>query len=454
MNTKNEKIGLLERAGYCSIEVGNQFSWTMVSTYLSVFYTDVVGLAPAVVSIILLIARIWDGINDPMMGAITEKTNTKWGKYRPYLIFGAPFVGLFSIMTFTKLNATGSILAVYAAVSYILCGMAYTAVCIAQGSLVNVMTRDLNTRVQLNSIRQMGSGITGLILSATAMPLILYFGGGSTSSARGYFLANIFFATLGTICVMFGGIVCKERITKEKAENSVSLKESFAYVLKNKNVLLVIGAAIFTTASILGRIGVMSYYFIYYIGNPAIMAPALVLFNIFTILGQAYVPFLVSKLGKKKSCVVAYVVQAISLIIVFMGGPNNLIPIYIGSALNGFAHVVPGIMYSITGDIVDREEVRTGERSDGMVYSMFSLGTKIGVAGGGSIGVAILGAMGFVANQEQTAATLRGINMLTNLGPIVFLALAALCVLAIDITEEEAKANKKLLEEREAQKEN
>lgn len=448
MENKKKEVGFVERAGYCAIEVGNQFCWTMVSTYLSVFYTDVVGLAPAVVSIILLIARIWDGVNDPMMGAIAEKTNTKFGKYRPYLIFGAPAVAIFSILTFSKIHATMPIMIAYAAVTYIFCGMAYTAVCISQGSLGNVMTRNLQTRVELNSLRQMGNGITGLVISAISMPLILYFGHGSTSSARGYFYTNIIFAVLGAAAVIFGGISCKERVIKDTKVKTPGLLESFSYVLKNKNVLLIVVNGIFTAGAILGRMGVLSYYFIYYVGKPAMMAPVLMIYNICTIIAQLYVPFLTKKFGKKKACISSYVLQVVSLLVGFVGGQSGYALIYAGSALMGFSNFAPSILNSIMGDIVDREEVQTGKRSDGIIYSMLSLGTKIGIAVGGAISVALLGAIGYVANAEQSVSTIKGIGILTNVAPIVFVFFVALCVVLIDITDKEANENHAILEER------
>lgn len=446
------EIGAVEKAGYCAIEVGNQFSWTMISTYLSVFYTDVVGLAPAIVSIILLIARVWDGINDPMMGAIAEKTNTRWGKYRPYLIFGAPFVALFSILTFTKTGATGMAAVIYAALTYICCGMAYTAVCITQGSLVNVMTRNLHTRVQLNSLRQMGNGITGLIISAIAMPLILYFGNNSTASPRGYFFTTIIFSILGAVCVMFGGIVCKERVTQEKSAATPGIRESFGYVFQNKNVLLLVLAGIFTAGAVLGRMGLLSYYFIYFIEKPEMMAPVMMVYNVCVIIAQLFVPSLIRKIGKKKGCMTAYTLQAIGLILIFLAGRDSMAMICVGSVILGLGQITPTILNSISGDIVDREEVRTGRRSDGIVYSMVSLGTKVGVAVGGAISVALLGVIGFVPNTAQSAATLQGINILTNIAWIVFLVLGALSVGFIDITDKEAEENKHILEERAAAK--
>ncbi|MGN1376974.1 MAG: MFS transporter [Dorea sp.] len=449
--SNNAKIGLVEKLGFCSIEVGNQFCWTMVSSYLSIFYTDVVGLTPAIVSIILLIARVWDGINDPMMGVIAAKTNTKYGKYRPYLVCGAPFVAIFSILTFNKITGTGTRIVLYAAITYIFCGMAYTVVCIAQAALANVMTRDAQERVQLQSFRQAGNGITGLIISAIAMPMILYFGNGSTSSAKGYFYVNVIFAIVGMICVIFGGIVCKERVRATKEEDSVGFLQIIKYAFTNKNVLLLCLNGVCTAGSILGRMGVMSYWFVYYIGKPELMATVLVSFNFATIVVQFVVPFITKAIGKKKACMVSYGLQIISMLILFVGGKTTVI-LYFGSILLGLSNFAPPILNGFMGAVADADEVEHGRRNDGLIASIQTLGTKIGIAVGGSIGVSLLGAAGYVANQEQTASALMGINAVTNLAPIVFVVLAAICILLIPITPEQELENRRILEERHHEK--
>lgn len=448
MNKKNSsQVGLIEKLGFCSIEVGNQFCWTMVSSYLSIFYTDVVGLAPAIVSIILLIARVWDGINDPMMGTIAAKTNTRFGKFRPYIIFGAPFVAIFSILTFTKISGSGTKLVLYAAITYILCGMAYTVVSISQASIANVMTRDAHTRVTLQSFRQAGNGITGLVISAITMPLILYFGNGSTSSARGYFIANVIFAILGMICVIFGGVVCKERIHSSKEEDSAKVGDIIKYAFTNKNVLLLCVNGLCTAGSILGRMGVLSYWFVYYIGNASIMATVLVFYNLATIIVQFAVPYLTKAIGKKKACMIAYGLQVISLVILFLGGKNTVV-LYGGSILLGLSNFAPPILNGMMGAVADADEIVHGRRNDSLIASIQGLGTKIGIALGGSIGVYLLGVVGYVADQEQTAGALAGINAVTNLVPIAFVVIAAICLMLIPITPEQEQKNRQVLEER------
>ena len=120
-------------------DLASQFIWTYVGTYLTVFYSDVVGLAPGIVTTIMLVARIWDGINDPMMGAIAERTRSKFGRFRPWIAFGCPFLAIFGVLTFVNMgNGTGGIL--FSAIVYIVAGMLYTLVNIPYASLASVMT--------------------------------------------------------------------------------------------------------------------------------------------------------------------------------------------------------------------------------------------------------------------------------------------------------------------------
>ena len=123
-----EKTSLKLALGYGLGEMGNQMSWYMINTYLTIFYTDVVGLTATAISFIMLIARVWDAMNDPMMGAIADKTHSRWGKFRPYLMFTPPFLAIFNILTFTVFPVHGAAKVALCLVTYIGTGMAYTVV--------------------------------------------------------------------------------------------------------------------------------------------------------------------------------------------------------------------------------------------------------------------------------------------------------------------------------------
>lgn len=192
-NTEH-KLTVMEKIGYGLGEAGSQFSWTMVSSYLTLFYTDVVGLTAPIISLIMLIARVWDAINDPMFGSIAENTHSRWGRYRPYILFGSPILALFNCLTFINLDAPLLWKSIWCGITYIGCGMAYTAVNISVGCLANSMTASNKERVSLNAYRGAVSGLVNILVSAVTMPMILHFGNGSTSSGRGYFMAALIYS--------------------------------------------------------------------------------------------------------------------------------------------------------------------------------------------------------------------------------------------------------------------
>ena len=162
-----KKASKLAVVCYSFGNLASQFVWTFVGSYLTIFYTDIVGLAPVAISAIMLGARIWDAINDPMMGAIAERTQSKWGRFRPYIAFGCPFLAIFGVLTFTKpFSGTSVAGVIWAAVTYVIAGMLYTLVNIPYGALAGVMTEDAEQRVKINTSRNIGMNIGMLIVNA------------------------------------------------------------------------------------------------------------------------------------------------------------------------------------------------------------------------------------------------------------------------------------------------
>ena len=200
-------------AGFYSLgEIGCQFSWGMINTYLTIFYTDVVGLTAAAISFIMLVARIWDAVNDPMMGVIADRTRTRWGKFRPYLMFASPVLAVFNVLTFTVFPVTGALKVVLCLVFYIGAGMAYTAICITYGGLVNLIARDSQVRMNYTSARAIGSSIIQFVLSSIAMPLILYFSKSENPNAQGYFWTTVIFSIAMLPCLWLCAWKCKETV--------------------------------------------------------------------------------------------------------------------------------------------------------------------------------------------------------------------------------------------------
>ena len=455
-NSKQEdgRLSVGRRICYGFVDAGGGFSFTMVSSYLTVFYTDVVGLTPAVISIIMLIARIWDGINDPMMGMIAEKTRTRWGKYRPYLLFGAPILGLLTVLTFTCPGWTGPAQIFYSAMTYILCGMCYTATGVAGTALANVLTRNNQERMVLISFRGVISQIANLITSAATMPLILFFGNGDASSARGYFSAVVIYAILGTICYWITFAGTKEVIVPEMDAPKVPMLDSLKLAFSDSNIRKLLIGYLLYMCGIFFRIGVMVYFFLYVVEKPMWLATAGVVMTAAMAVPNFIAPFLAKKFEKKKLMMACLALGAVGGGVLFLGGNMMSLPlILIGTAVfHGCGGAVGTFSYGLIAEIVDDMEVRTGKRADAVVLSVTSFSVKVGNALAGTVGVLLLGAVGYVANAVQSPETKVAMNAVINLVPALLLLLATIPYFFITMSREKAAKNQEILTAKHADK--
>ena len=233
-NIVNQRLSKLTLFAYGCGDFASNLCWTFIGSYLSVFYTDVVGLTPVIASAIMLIAKIWDGINDPMFGAIAERTRSKYGRFRPYILFGSPILALFSVLAFTKFGS-GTTAIIWSAVTYIGCGMLYTVVNLSYGSLSTVMTMNQDDAAQLNSYRMMGTNISSVLLNAVTAPLLMHFSGNSQSyTATSYTYVAILYAVCALPLFYFVFRNCHEVVSVPANATRVPLKESIKSVVTNK----------------------------------------------------------------------------------------------------------------------------------------------------------------------------------------------------------------------------
>lgn len=445
-----EKLSVGTKIKYSFGEIGSQCSWALISSYLTVYYTDVVGLTPAVIAMIMLVARIWDAINDPMFGAIAQNTRSRWGRFRPYLLWGAPLLALFNCLTFLNLDIGNSWKALWCGITYICCGMVYTAVSISNQCFANVITASNHERVSLNAYKGVGNGLIQMIISAVAMPMILYFGSGSTSSARGYFLAALVFSVVSIPCFWICFSASKEIIglhNNEKKETigdtMKNLVASFKYTLKDRDAVFLILAMLFGMTGMFGRIGIMSYYFIYILNNAALMAGFATAMSAAQLLMNFVAPMILNRLSKKYVGALACLCQALCCVFFFVIGENKMTGLVIFSGfIYGATNLLPLVTYTLSAEIMDNNWLKTGIRSDGVIASCVSFSTKLGNAIGGSIGVLALGAVGYVANAENmSASVLTKMDSVINFGPAVFFVIGAIMFLLVRIDKKKAEEN-------------
>lgn len=450
MTTKEKTLSVWRKIGYGMGEAGSQFSWTLISSYLTVYYTDAVGLAPAVITIIMMAARIWDAIDDPMFGAVAENTHTRWGRYRPYILFGAPVLALLNCLTFLNLDIPDLGKAIWCGLTYILCGAAYSAVNLSVGCLANSMTPYNRERVSLNAFRGLLSGVVQMLVSAVTMPLILYFGGQSTSSDAGYFVAAVLFSAACLPCFWICFASSKEVIGPKREQRRgntlLALIRSFRYAFSDRNARLLILAMLVFLIGIFGRLGIMAYYFIYILEKPGLMAGFSTIMSLGMFLVNVYAPVLLNKFDKKWVGVGSALAQALCCTAFFFAGEYRLNSvILIVGFFYGATNLAAIVSNTMGAEIVDDNWLKTGIRSDGVIYSSISFATKLGNAIGGSVGILVLAQVGFKANADLSNTVLTNMNAVINFGPAVFFLIAGVLFSLNGMTNKIGRENEKKL---------
>ncbi len=428
--TTQEKTSPKLLGAYSLGEVGCQMSWYMINNYLNIFYTDIVGLTGAAISVIVLIARIWDAVNDPMMGMIADHTNTRWGRFRPWLMFAPPFLAIFNILTFTVFPVKGVLKAVLCLVCYVGAGMAYTACSIAYQALQNVIAIDSRVRQNLATARSVGASVIGMILSAVAMPLILHFSSATNPStgepmadAHGYFVTTVIFSLMLIPIFWLCALGCKEKYTDQLHSTSApgektSFIQSIKDLIKNDQLLMVVLATIAGTICVTGRYGILTYHVIYVVGGPQYIATMFTAMTFGQLVGTLTVPWGTKTFGKKNYMIIMNLVMAAGFVLLFFFPSNNPVILIGLSFIGSLGFGAPAICYGMVADSIEYGDWKLGKRQEGMAASMLSFGVKLATAICAPA-VMLIEAVGYVPNVEQAASTKVGINFMVNILPAI-----------------------------------
>ncbi len=427
-NTGKKDITLFAKIVYGMGDLASQLIWTFVGTYLTVFYTDIVGVTPAIASTIILGARIWDGVNDPMFGAIAERTRNKMGRFRPYILYGAPVLAILNVLCFitpSAENMTAKV--VWVTITYILLGMLYTVVNLSYGSLSMVMTYDPQERTDLNAWRMIGTNVGAVVLNVVSMPLLLHFSGvgdGRSYNAHGFFMVAILFSALALPMFWLLFFKSKEVVQPVAGAEKVQLRESIKVIFTNKPLMCLFAIMLFIMTGFFGRMGIVIYYYIYIIHRFDLISLLMMLPPLVTAASILVTKNFAEKVGRKKMIVIGFVGSAICLAGVYFVDPTN-IPLLIAftAGYGVFGFPAPLLMASVP-EAIDYAEDKTGIRADGSSYAVVSLATKFGSAFGVSVGLIIMGAFGYVAHAEQTQEAMTGINVASNLLPAILYLVA------------------------------
>lgn len=399
------KVPFISKLAYGMGDVGCNFSWMFVGNFLMIFYTDVFGISMSAVATLMLFSRFWDTINDPIIGGLSDKTHTRWGRYRPWLLFAAPLTALVLILTFwahPDWSQTHKI--IYMAVTYCILVLGYTCVNIPYGTLCGAMTQNMTERAQINTSRSVSAMIAIGIINIITIPLIEWLGNGN--ARQGYLLIAILYGTIFAVCHIFCFAKTKEVVEVPVAQK-IPLRLQLQAVAKNKPYLLALLGQVLFGFILYGRNADLLYYFTYVENDAVLFTYYSMAIIIPSIIGAACFPKVFQLTSNKGWAASVFAFgTGITIIALFFFSPvTSPIPFYLFAALSQFFFSgFNTAIYAIIPDCVEYGEWRTGIRNDGFQYAFISLGNKIGMALGTALLALSLGWAGYEANTTQNEA--------------------------------------------------
>lgn len=399
------KVPFISKLAYGMGDVGCNFSWMFVGNFLMIFYTDVFGISMSAVATLMLFSRFWDAINDPIIGGLSDKTHTRWGRYRPWLLFAAPLTALVLILTFwahPDWSQTHKI--IYMAVTYCILVLGYTCVNIPYGTLCGAMTQNMTERAQINTSRSVSAMIAIGIINIITIPLIEWLGNGN--ARQGYLLIAILYGTIFAVCHIFCFAKTKEVVEVPVAQK-IPLRLQLQAVAKNKPYLLALLGQVLFGFILYGRNADLLYYFTYVENDAVLFTYYSMAIIIPSIIGAACFPKVFQLTSNKGWAASVFAFgTGITIIALFFFSPvTSPIPFYLFAALSQFFFSgFNTAIYAIIPDCVEYGEWRTGIRNDGFQYAFISLGNKIGMALGTALLALSLEWAGYEANTTQNEA--------------------------------------------------
>lgn len=431
-SSKVKPFGMQDKVGYMLGDVGSCLLFNFIGSYLLVFYTDVFGISAAAVGTLMAVSRVWDAINDPMMGVIVDKRKrTKDGKFRPYLKYMGIPLGIFTILTFLVIpNMPQGMKLPYAYITYIGFGMAYTAINIPYGSLASVMTNDPVQRTELSTWRNISS-IFAMIPLMVLTPKLVFDASGAVSP-KGFLIAAVLYVIIANIGYRLCYKMTTERIINEVKEDApkASLGETLKALGKNKALIGLILSSLGTLTAMFLPNALNAYLFKDYFQAPGLLSLAGLLPMVGTFLAIPVTGKLVAKFGKKNIAIYSGIVSIAAYVVLVLFPTKNPMLYIALITVSGFGTALYGmIVWALVGDVIDYQEYLSGKREEGIVYATYSLSRKLVQAIVGSIGGFALAAIGYQSGAAtQAPEVAESIRTIITVVPLIGFIFGTVCL--------------------------
>jgi GPH family glycoside/pentoside/hexuronide:cation symporter len=462
MRSEVQKLPVVEKIGYSLGDAGANFVFQTMILFQLNFYTDTMGIAAAIAGSLLLVGRLWDAFFDPMMGVISDRTNTRWGKFRPWVLWSALPWGVVMVLAYTTPSYTTTGKIIYACVTNVLLMTLYSVNNTPYSAMTGVMTGDVNERTSLSSYRFVSAMIAQLMVGGFTLPLVSKFGQGN--NAKGWQMTIGLWAVLCVVLFVITFLSTRERIQPDPKQ-ATSARQDFGSLLQNGPwiAILVVTLAHFIVAAMRG--GTLLYYFEYYVNQDRLFgvlqslgltgaangaagtglwrsllntfglivdadrrnvaSVGFSLFNMFsqfvTVIGVMCATFLSVRFGKKAIVQIGFALTAIFMASFIMLPADAIGATFALEFLRAlsFAPTIP-LLWAMFADVADYAEWETGRRTTGVIYATIMFGLKAGLSVGAALAGWLLSAYGYKANVAQTPHALLGIRMTVSIYPAIF----------------------------------
>lgn len=434
MKSENQKLSILEKIGYGSGDAAVNVVISSMFLIITFFYTDVYGLKPKDMALLFLLVRLIDAITDPLMGLITDKITTKWGRYRHYFLYLAVPFGISVFLTFTTPDFDYAGKLIYAYVTYIFVTLMFTSVTIPYISIIGVLTSDPKERLSANGYRLFFAKIAAFLVSIVVPVLAEKLG--TNDIARGYQLAMGIMALMGTLLFLFCFYTTKERVEHKVDEKP--LLEQFKLLIQNGQWTLLFGVCLTGTVGYVIRNSVAIFYAKYYLGGDAgVQSTFLATGVAAAILAMPASTFITKRYCKVKLFKYTQLaVGAISVLMFFVVQPGDLLTAYVLYFILSFVvDLHAPVFWSAIAEAVDYGHAETGKRVSGLSFGGISFAQKLGMGVAGAAVGYLLDFFGYIPDVIQSETSLLGIVLMLTIIPGVFHVIMGLFMFRYKITD-------------------
>lgn len=475
MNT--QKLSLREIVGYSASGFGQNIICGLIGAYILIFYTDVFGISAYAAAVIMFAARIFDALNDPIMGSIVDKTRTRWGKLRPYLLFTPLPIGILTILCFSSPDLSESGKVAYAAVFYVLWGVVFTIIDVPYWGLSSAMTYDTNERSKLLTVARLacsaGGGLLTLVVpqitaavtnkvqqgfTAAELETPAYNAALQAALQPTYFWIAVVSAIVGAPLFLMAFFHTRERVVQ--TENPPTLKHNLSLLLKNKPLLLIVFSCVLgSLQAVYGSmfLYLSKYTLSEYTGATDSWATIMsILAAPMGLVGSLIIPILGRKFTKKSIYIWSKLFGGVLLLVMYFIGYDTKTKVFVlaaGLLLLGLPSGINNVLtYAMIGDTVDYLELKTGERGEGICFSMQTFISKMTMAFCALAVGLCLGVVAYDANTYTPSPGVKnGLFSLATLGAAISTFASVIPILFYTFTEDKQKQAREVIEARKSE---